>query len=203
MLVAPGSSPLTRGKRLDEACSVLISWLIPAHAGKTTGRSAPRARPRAHPRSRGENPASARRCPAARGSSPLTRGKPPGYGPGVPGRRLIPAHAGKTEPTNGTTRPSTAHPRSRGENLDELMEPIDYQGSSPLTRGKRRSPCRAHPRRRLIPAHAGKTLSPPERTRTREAHPRSRGENRDPRRQRRRHPGSSPLTRGKRLQLQS
>ena len=70
-------------------------------------------------------------------------------------------------------------------------------GSSPLTRGKRRTP-RAHDRAtRLIPAHAGKTQSTSTEAALRGAHPRSRGENR-------RSPGnfalkkgSSPLTRGK------
>ena len=91
-------------------------------------------------------------------------------------------------------------------------------GSSPLTRGKRRrtrsrrsSPV-AHPRSRgennqrmraapapswLIPAHAGKTrgVRPPPRGRS--AHPRSRGENGRTITGYRRRYGSSPLTRGK------
>ena len=50
--------------------------LIPAHAGKTL--SSPLALPdaEAHPRSRGENAAHALAEIYARGSSPLTRGKP-------------------------------------------------------------------------------------------------------------------------------
>ena len=71
-------------------------------------------------------------------------------------------------------------------------------GSSPLTRGKRRSTVERERLRGLIPAHAGKT-GPATRTRRRSrAHPRSRGENfrrcaltLSPM-------GSSPLTRGKR-----
>ena len=72
-------------------------------------------------------------------------------------------------------------------------------GSSPLTRGKRRSDRRAWRPHGLIPAHAGKTacrrmLRAPQR-----AHPRSRGENQETARDVVRPVGSSPLTRGKRF----
>ena len=90
-----------------------------------------------------------------------------------------------------------AHPRSRGENLSDLFIDAAAQGSSPLTRGKRRRPRRRDRRHGLIPAHAGKTAWTCARSASFRAHPRSRGEN--PRRA----PvsssiaGSSPLTRGK------
>ena len=70
-------------------------------------------------------------------------------------------------------------------------------GSSPLTRGKRREADAARASHRLIPAHAGKTSR---RARTRalaSAHPRSRGENRRKLFHRGHEVGSSPLTRGK------
>ena len=97
-LVMPGSSPLTRGKRVCGDPLSVCHGLIPAHAGKT--RTVIRNRPRgpAHPRSRGENERVVARVAAARGSSPLTRGK---RQPGVPVGNvlgLIPAHAGKTLP---------------------------------------------------------------------------------------------------------
>ena len=73
------------------------------------------------------------------------------------GRGLIPAHAGKTKPTASSPPASTAHPRSRGENVAISGAIAKAEGSSPLTRGK-------HPVRDeepegvgLIPAHAGKT----------------------------------------------
>ena len=53
---------------------------------------------------------------AYRGSSPLTRGKPPHGAPPGTSVGLIPAHAGKTVEGVGAARPVTAHPRSRGEN---------------------------------------------------------------------------------------
>ena len=51
----PGSSPLTRGKRLDRRQRALRGRLIPAHAGKTVPSCHRRRSARAHPRSRGEN----------------------------------------------------------------------------------------------------------------------------------------------------
>ena len=72
-----GSSPLTRGKRVPRGLGGWRSGLIPAHAGKTrTAWLRSWACP-AHPRSRGENPAPSSPAVARRGSSPLTRGKPP------------------------------------------------------------------------------------------------------------------------------
>ena len=132
-----GSSPLTRGKHLGSCrCSRGVG-LIPAHAGKTSGCACHHVRSWAHPRSRGENMAMASSSSTMRGSSPLTRGKLPGWtGPGTrPG--LIPAHAGKTHRGRPAPLCPRAHPRSRGENhyLDGAGD--QGRGSSPLTRGKR------------------------------------------------------------------
>ena len=70
-----GSSPLTRGKPFRAHDVQEIARLIPAHAGKTTGRPTGQIQPPAHPRSRGENHWAAVYAPVATGSSPLTRGK--------------------------------------------------------------------------------------------------------------------------------
>ena len=112
----PGSSPLTRGKRIPQDGIVSEQRLIPAHAGKTHKRPAPRRARRAHPRSRGENISGLFIDAAAKGSSPLTRGKPlTAILPrGTVG--LIPAHAGKTDARRRRRRRVGAHPRSRGEN---------------------------------------------------------------------------------------
>ena len=54
------------------------------------------------------------------GSSPLTRGKPR-VGPAAGfGLGLIPAHAGKTDPRVGQAVEVRAHPRSRGENIEDV-----------------------------------------------------------------------------------
>ena len=70
-----GSSPLTRGKRARHSGLLYVSWLIPAHAGKTPTGALARGLCRAHPRSRGENDVSTGKQRRYVGSSPLTRGK--------------------------------------------------------------------------------------------------------------------------------
>ena len=116
VVVASGSSPLTRGK---PACTIRRArriGLIPAHAGKTSRPTPPRTSTRAHPRSRGENLAGAGGIIAVWGSSPLTRGKPSCSAVSMLSIGLIPAHAGKTSEAEAFCDSSRAHPRSRGEN---------------------------------------------------------------------------------------
>ena len=111
--------------------------------------------------------------------------------------RLIPAHAGKTNLAAWDITDTSAHPRSRGENHKAPNSFTDYQGSSPLTRGKLDDRVLDAGVDRLIPAHAGKTLNRPLKVRHLQAHPRSRGENGHKHRHVRITLGSSPLTRGK------
>ena len=152
-----GSSPLTRGKLDLTRGRPLDGRLIPAHAGKTRSALGSPRPPQAHPRSRGENASRSARTWSTYGSSPLTRGKQHGVvaHQQVPG--LIPAHAGKTRPWRPATRPTRAHPRSRGENVSGAIGQKPPLGSSPLTRGK------------LVQSgqERGRNV----------AHPRSRGEN--------------------------
>ena len=118
----------------------------------------------------------ATRCTPS-GSSPLTRGKLHLLGNDRRIIRLIPAHAGKTRSARGSKPNRWAHPRSRGENQGENIVNLSKQGSSPLTRGKRR----------LVEAFGGAAA----------AHPRSRGENYMDDTLFASDSGSSPLTRGK------
>ena len=111
--------------------------------------------------------------------------------------RLIPAHAGKTQNWIDKVNDAGAHPRSRGENLDENGKPRKKRGSSPLTRGKRLAHRLRRLGSRLIPAHAGKTASTAASPGGPTAHPRSRGENIGDASAWRPQVGSSPLTRGK------
>ena len=176
--VGEGSSPLTRGKQDDCGRGGLSVGLIPAHAGKTDLECVSVSGEWAHPRSRGENFYRLRPVQRGRGSSPLTRGKPPSSSSQDAVTRLIPAHAGKTRRWVAVCCRLGAHPRSRGENPGLVCQVLMMKGSSPLTRGKR---------------YHRRPPGPPRR-----AHPRSRGENTVgalavlPER------GSSPLTRGKR-----
>ena len=135
------------------------------------------------------------------GSSPLTRGKRPPRRPFSWRNRLIPAHAGKTTPQLRTPHGNRAHPRSRGENAAGRRARTQGLGSSPLTRGKRRHGRSLSPMRGLIPAHAGKTLPEDAARISTQAHPRSRGENGDECGGIFTVPGSSPLTRGKPVKL--
>ena len=172
-----GSSPLTRGKRGCLRALQTLAGLIPAHAGKTLSLVASFAGGVAHPRSRGENLAQRLTPVTSQGSSPLTRGKPERAQEGRSRARLIPAHAGKTEPRSRSAGTPAAHPRSRGENPGGVPVYSTWEGSSPLTRGKpslrRRRPLCAG----LIPAHAGKTPACQASFYLPTAHPRSRGEN--------------------------
>ena len=152
-----GSSPLTRGKPIEDQDETVHNRLIPAHAGKT--------------------PSHIVRPFRMLGSSPLTRGKRLliAARDGVQG--LIPAHAGKTYPRRLRVCGCGAHPRSRGENPGgDDGQSIGF-GSSPLTRGKHQTDRVGIHGGGLIPAHAGKTRRQPARTSEYRAHPRSRGEN--------------------------
>ena len=192
-----GSSPLTRGKRAVMTSAVKLTRLIPAHAGKThPGRN--RAAPfPAHPRSRGENRAEIAAIQTRASSSPLTRGKLPSRLAPPYLVRLIPAHAGKTQPSRRSCRKRPAHPRSRGENVHDGAVTVASYGSSPLTRGKLDAFHLARHVVRLIPAHAGKTPMMPRMPCPSRAHPRSRGENPELWSASILENGSSPLTRGK------
>ena len=133
-----------------------------------------------------------------RGASPLTRGKRLARTPHHTQPRRIPAHAGKTEVECDLQNNSTAHPRSRGENMDVTVEDASHGGASPLTRGKPEMGCLPRRKAGRIPAHAGKTLSTPRSGIHRRAHPRSRGENAQMNCAQSIWYGASPLTRGKR-----
>ena len=131
------------------------------------------------------------------GSSPLTRGKLGLSRAELGGLRLISAHAGKTGTSWSFCRPRPAHPRSRGENQVDGRITCAHSGSSPLTRGKRRSRRVIPTCLGLIPAHAGKTIRLRVPLSSRRAHPRSRGENAMAKGKISAEEGSSPLTRGK------
>ena len=92
-----------------------------------------------------------------------------------------------------------AHPRSRGENEAGDEKGSTFEGSSPLTRGKRASVRASAAIGGLIPAHAGKTRLRPVPIGRFPAHPRSRGENLLLGTPTPVALGSSPLTRGKRI----
>ena len=132
------------------------------------------------------------------GSSPLTRGKRLAIVQRHFRRRLIPAHAGKTQRRFLRRRSPGAHPRSCGENVSWLVGCPRFAGSSLLMRGKLPVLRGELSCAWLIPTHTGKTRACRAEPTSTRAHPRSRGENRYTATYQVTAKGSSPLTRGKR-----
>ena len=155
--LSQGSSPLTRGKHGLRASVRENAGLIPAHAGKTRLSAWHPSRPWAHPRSRGENLPLVFLCTLWWGSSPLTRGKRRHNPATTAGVGLIPTHAGSTSWMQGSRPTCGAHPHSRGENSATSLTDEEWEGSSPLTRGKRSEECCGVHDVGLIPTDAGKT----------------------------------------------
>ena len=111
------------------------------------------------------------------GSSPRMRGKLRVHNSYNSHERLIPAHAGKTEPCSRPSRHLRAHPRACGENLFAFANKPFVTGSSPRMRGKRSLQIWRDMFKGLIPAHAGKTYGQRRIRDSLPAHPRACGEN--------------------------
>ena len=131
-----GSSPLTRGRRIDRLAGCETVRIIPAYAGSTeVFLPVPRGSTD-HPRLRGVD---ARGPPAVRdlrGSSPLTRGRLKNLTAELGEERIIPAYAGSTAFDDAGHSDSPDHPRLRGvDGPGEVCEG-EGRGSSPLTRGR-------------------------------------------------------------------
>ena len=212
-----GSSPRGRGKRRMVLTTGWPVRLIPARAGKTGRQGRPAHRRPAHPRAGGENPVQRYGFSLRYGSSPRGRGKPLIAVAENHSSRLIPARAGKQNPSSGahhlrgliparagkTTRlrrcptKRSAHPRAGGEN-ESLVGAGVGGGSSPRGRGKPEVGLSDGVPVRLMPARAGKTERAPTSARPRPAHPRAGGENSRMITGRGMQAGSSPRGRGKR-----
>ena len=91
-----GSSPHTRGALAGRNLSAPSSRIIPAYAGSTGPDDRRRARAADHPRIRGEHCCWGALVLPPGGSSPHTRGAPPGLPPFAFAARIIPAYAGST-----------------------------------------------------------------------------------------------------------
>ena len=193
-----GSSPRVRGKRLCKACVEVARGLIPARAGETCAYQSHRHRFRAHPRACGENALLQQGLCVFYGSSPRVRGKRTPVWAWGPGRRLIPARAGKTQSPLPLIHLCLAHPRACGENRNTSIRVVRTHGSSPRVRGKPTRFRQSIPVIRLIPARAGKTTWWPGSTSCRAAHPRACGENAKSTANTLAGLGSSPRVRGKR-----
>ena len=91
------------------------------------------------------------------GSSPHTRGAPPGRLDVHVRERIIPAYAGSTGESVGDVGHKWDHPRIRGEHIDLRAAEDTTKGSSPHTRGALSSYPTCELPRRIIPAYAGST----------------------------------------------
>ena len=193
-----GSSPRMRGKRpLTEFNNAQIR-IIPAHAGQTSASRRAYCHNTDHPRACGANVSLWPMSKSPDGSSPRMRGKRLPVVQAPVARRIIPAHAGQTRPSESSGHAARDHPRACGANRVDFAQDLFDAGSSPRMRGKPpwcrgRRPCR-----RIIPAHAGQTAlvqgtpaMPPD-------HPRACGANSGPLMPVHFQPGSSPRMRGKR-----
>ena len=176
-----GSSPLARGPPAQFHGATARYGLIPARAGTTISASFSRRSARAHPRSRGDHRHSIPIERAFAGSSPLARG--PLVTPVWNGIKagLIPARAGTTADYRRGNRRSRAHPRSRGDHVENVIAPVFTWGSSPLARGPRLDKLANQGEDGLIPARAGTTGGSIGNMCGARAHPRSRGDHRETR----------------------
>ena len=198
-MVSPsGRSPLTRGRHSYPICQEAAVGSIPAHAGQTPPRTVGYRPIRVDPRSRGADTNTYPSSTVFQGRSPLTRGRRRDKNRWFDDNGSIPAHAGQTRGLIPPPCASRVDPRSRG--ADHGQAPVERNGlgRSPLTRGRRLCGQRSNPSERSIPAHAGQTCGRSRRRGRRQVDPRSRGADRPVDRIRHRHPGRSPLTRGRR-----
>ena len=119
----------------------------------------------------------------------------------VIGGGLIPARAGTTEINLSGWATGGAHPRSRGDHLNDQGRSQRIQGSSPLARGPLSCWSSQIRSAGLIPARAGTTEELAGHEDFYWAHPRSRGDHRGISYIFNRIWGSSPLARGPHLNL--
>ena len=171
-----GSSPHTRGARVECSGDSPVVGIIPAYAGSTAGLRGISSGMSDHPRIRGEHGVGRTGRSIECGSSPHTRGALLYLVGGAEDGRIIPAYAGSTGWDRRIPHTCRDHPRIRGEHMGYT---------------------RARPRPRwIIPAYAGSTGAVGLLSIRYPDHPRIRGE----------HPirglllprdrGSSPHTRG-------
>ena len=150
-----GSSPHTRGTRLDDIPGIGSRRFIPAYAGNAPSRPGLKSSATVHPRIRGERSRPFFLADVIHGSSPHTRGTRVEHASEREHARFIPAYAGNADQNGaGGWRP-TVHPRIRGERLSETMAARSAAGSSPHTRGTRARSGHVQHGRRFIPAYAG------------------------------------------------
>ena len=112
---SPADHPRIRGEHAVFFSRVRIVRIIPAYAGSTSTRCRRTQRRKDHPRIRGEHIQDTPLTNVTPGSSPHTRGAPPGWRRSPARRRIIPAYAGSTMAAYRLDLMTQDHPRIRGE----------------------------------------------------------------------------------------
>ena len=198
----PGSSPHTRGAPGRTPLDRHAGGIIPAYAGSTKHPRLRRRARRDHPRIRGEHSDLRVVCHEIPGSSPHTRGarRPVDAQPGPAG--IIPAYAGSTAMSVWAVFTASDHPRIRGEHPQAILLGALAVGSSPHTRGARSRNSQQDSEGRIIPAYAGSTAARRRFCGSSADHPRIRGEHDGRGQFDGQATGSSPHTRGARVQHQ-
>ena len=133
------------------------------------------------------------------GSSPHTRGARASHDAAMASSWIIPAYAGSTNTDPAPTPAAGDHPRIRGEHGSGRRCRPGGVGSSPHTRGAPKRPGRLTRPGGIIPAYAGSTPARVSRRSGSPDHPRIRGEHAPARSRAAGMVGSSPHTRGARL----
>ena len=169
---------------------------IPACAGNACSGRFPRFPPAVHPRMRGERRKINRHSGVAAGSSPHARGTRVGERVGNRNPRFIPACAGNARRVSAAFRPTSVHPRMRGERNPKDIGVMLQDGSSPHARGTRNIDTPRVTCSRFIPACAGNAKTSPTTSRVPPVHPRMRGERRVRCPLTKYYAGSSPHARG-------
>ena len=130
-----GSSPHARGTPHRSTRTPCAGRFIPACAGNACGHPAAGSRIPVHPRMRGERHLRPSHLLQGAGSSPHARGTRFRYFRARIIRRFIPACAGNAWCGFRTCRPTSVHPRMRGERGAGSSQAVRHRGSSPHARG--------------------------------------------------------------------
>ena len=142
-----GSSPHTRGARLEHGAGPRGAGIIPACAGSTPSARAVQRCLGDHPRMRGEHTSGAHQLPPHAGSSPHARGARFESLAARSRSGIIPACAGSTQAGRTSCRRTRDHPRACGGSTSRRRWPRRYSGDHPRIR-------REHDERSRPPPHA-------------------------------------------------
>ena len=145
-----------RGKDPQPCGRVRTHRITPAHAGKRERRRALHTLSSDHPRPCGEKYHPHVHAILLLGSPPPMRGK--GHDTiGVQnGKRITPAHAGKSSAISSQSSAAKDHPRPCGEKPSNVISISSTAGSPPPMRGKALCSSVTICTGRITPAHAGK-----------------------------------------------